>query len=149
MTVEERRINRESANLDVSRIVTLVGTSIAIFTFLLFFLYPRYTSGAIDPILFQLSLTVIGFAIFLLVIAGLYFYSVTLPWPVTSDEAALLRRRGDKFWLLGYTVLLLEPSLILFTVNLPIVAIVWLGLWVSYLILELNEYRKAMRAKIR
>jgi len=87
-------MNRESANLDVSRIVTLVGTSIAIFTFLLFFLYPRYTSRTIDPYLFQFSLIVIGFAIFLLVIAGLYFYSVALPWPVTGDEAALLRRRG-------------------------------------------------------
>jgi|SRR2546422_2570197 len=147
--MEEYKMNRENANLDVSRIVTLVGTSIAIFTFLLFFLYPRYKDGTIDPTLFQFSLIVIGFAIFSLVIAGLYFYTVTLPWPVTSDEAASLRRRGDKFWLLGYTVLLLEPSLILFTINLPTVAIVWLGLWVSYLILETNEYRKATRAKIR
>ncbi len=147
--MEERKMNRENANLDVSRIVTLVGTSIAIFTFLLFFLYPRYISDTIDPTLFQISLIVIGFAIFSLVIAGLYFYIVTLPWPVTSNEAASLRRRGDKFWMLGYSVLLLEPSLILLTVNLPTVAIVWLALWISYLILQVYEYRKATRAKIR
>ncbi len=123
----------EAANIDVSRVVTLVGTSIAIFTFLLFFLYPRYTSGEVDPILFQLSLIVIGFAIFFLVFAGLFFYSLTLPWE-SSSVAAKLQRRADRFWLLGYTVLLFEPSLILFTVKLPAVALVWLALWASYCI---------------
>ena len=41
-------VGNETANLDVSRVVTLVGTSIAIFTFLLFFLFPRFTTGEID-----------------------------------------------------------------------------------------------------
>src|SRR5438034_2216033 len=73
-------VGNETANLDVSRVVTLVGTSIAIFTFLLFFLYPRFASGEIDPVLFQLTLIVIGVAIFSLVYAGLYFYTLTLPY---------------------------------------------------------------------
>src|SRR5438093_13718219 len=63
-------MSNETANLDVSRVVTLVGTSIAIFTFLLFFLYPRFISDEIDPVLFQVTLIVIGVAIFSLVYAG-------------------------------------------------------------------------------
>src|SRR3989442_16015609 len=74
------RVGNETANLDVSRVVTLVGTSIAIFTFLLFFLQPRFASGDIDPVLFQVTLIVIGVAIFSLVYAGLFFYTLTLPY---------------------------------------------------------------------
>ena len=42
------------ANSNVNRNITLAGTSVAIFTFLLFFLYPR--SGEINSILFQFTL---------------------------------------------------------------------------------------------
>ena len=80
-------MGNETANLDVSRVVTLVGTSIAIFTFLLFFLFPRFTTGEIDPILFQVTLTVIGVAIFSLVYAGLFFYTLTLPYYLNSARA--------------------------------------------------------------
>ena len=79
-------MGNETANLDVSRVVTLVGTSIAIFTFLLFFLFPRFASGEIDPILFQVTLIVIGVAIFSLVYAGLFFYTLTLPYYLNSAE---------------------------------------------------------------
>ncbi len=123
-------MENETANLDVNRIVTLVGTAIAIFTFLLFFLYPRFSSGEIDPTLFQVSLMVIGLVIFSLVYAGLFFYTLTLPYPRKPTESAAIQRRGDLFWLVGYSVLLLEPSLILLTVRLDIVAVVWPALWV-------------------
>src|SRR5438445_9030313 len=83
-------VGNEIANLYVSRVVTLVGTSIAIFTFLLFFLYPRFASGEIDPVLFQVTLIVIGVAIFSLVYAGLYFYTLTAP--LFSEPC---RERGD------------------------------------------------------
>src|SRR5438105_13907706 len=68
-------VGNETANLDVSRVVTLVGTSIAIFTFLLFFLFPRFASGEIDPILFPVTLIVFGLAFFSLVYAALFCYS--------------------------------------------------------------------------
>jgi len=142
-------VGNETANLDVSRVVTLVGTSIAIFTFLLFFLYPRFASDEIDPVLFQLTLIVIGVAIFSLVYAGLYFYTLTLPYSLDPAESGAIQRRGDLFWLIGYSVLLLEPSLILLTVRLPVVALVWLALWVSYIYLTLHEYRKALRQRVR
>ncbi|HZY94138.1 MAG TPA: hypothetical protein VFE98_04655 [Candidatus Bathyarchaeia archaeon] len=139
----------EAPSLDVSRIVTLVGTSIAIFTFLLFFLYPRYSSGEIDPILFQVTVTTIGLAIFSLVYAALYYYSLTLPRSWSSIQTMALLRKGDRLWLLGYTILLLEPTLILFTLRLYHVALVWLGLWILYLYLTFHEYRAALRAKVR
>ena len=142
-------VGNETANLDVSRVVTLVGTSIAIFTFLLFFLYPRFASGEIDPVLFQLTLIVIGVAIFSLVYAGLYFYTLTLPYSRNAAESGAIQRRGDLFWLVGYSVLLLEPTLILLTVRLPIVALVWLALWLSYIYLTLHEYRKALKQNVR
>ena len=142
-------MSNETANLDVSRVVTLVGTSIAIFAFLLFFLHPRFTSSEIDPILFQATLIVIGVAIFSLVYAGLYFYTLTLPYSLNPAESAAIQRRGDLFWLVGYSVLLLEPTLILLTVGLLIVALVWLALWLSYIYLTLHEYRKALKQKVR
>ncbi|HYS99110.1 MAG TPA: hypothetical protein VEO20_00420 [Thermoplasmata archaeon] len=142
-------MSNETANLDVSRVVTLVGTSIAIFTFLLFFLYPRFASNEIDPILFQVTLIVIGVAIFSLVYAGLYFYTLTLPYSRDPAESTAIQRRGDLFWLVGYTVLLLEPTLILLTVGLAIVAVAWLALWILYIYLTLNEYRKALRLNVR
>ena len=142
-------MTNETANLDVSRVVTLVGTSIAIFTFLLFFLYPRFASGEINPILFQVTLIVIGVAIFSLVYAGLYFYTLTLPYSRDTAGSTAIQRRGDLFWLVGYTVLLLEPTLILLTVGLAIVAVAWLALWILYIYLTLNEYRKALRLNVR
>lgn len=91
------KVGNETANLDVSRVVTLVGTSIAIFTFLLFFLYPRFSSNEIDPILFQVTLIVIGLAIFSLVYAGLFFYTLTLPYSLGATESAAIQRRGACF----------------------------------------------------
>jgi hypothetical protein len=49
----------EIANANVNRNITLAGTSVAIFTFLLFFLFDRYLSGVINAILFQLTLAII------------------------------------------------------------------------------------------
>src|SRR5207247_10754572 len=95
-------VGNETANLDVSRVVTLVGTSIAIFTFLLFFLFPRFASGAIDPTLFQSTLPVIRVAIFSLVYAVLFFYTLTLPYYLNIAARAALQRNGDRLWLLGY-----------------------------------------------
>src|SRR5207247_10499427 len=111
------RVGNETANVDVSRVLTLVWTSIAIFAFLLFFLYPRFLSAEIDPVLFQVTLIVIGVAIFSLVYAGLFFYTLTLPYSLNPVDSPPIQRKGDLFWLVGYSVLLLEPTLILLTVG--------------------------------
>ena len=49
-------MREDLAAVNVTRSYTLAGTNIAIFTFMLFFLYPRFESGRINPLLFQVTL---------------------------------------------------------------------------------------------
>ena len=50
---------------NVNRSYSLAATSIAIFTFMLIFLYPRFASGEVNPLLFQATLVVMGVATWL------------------------------------------------------------------------------------
>ena len=54
----------ELASANVNRSYSLGATSIAIFTFMLIFLYPRFASGEINPVPFQATLVVMGLATF-------------------------------------------------------------------------------------
>ncbi len=132
----------EIASANVNRNITLAGTSVAIFTFLLFFLYPRYRSGEIDPTLFQFTIAVIVTVIFTLVISVLYYYARVVEEYVKRKELNVLLGVPDAIWLVGYTLLLLMPSLILFTIMLPIVAVYGLILWFLYLGLTFSQFRK-------
>ena len=137
----------EIANSNVNRNLTLAGTSIAIFTFLLFFLYPRYLNGEIDGILFQFTLAIIVSVVFSLVHSATYYYGTTLTLSLPREQAATIFGKAEGFWLIGYTLLLLEPSLILFTVKLPVVGSYALVLWFSYLFVTALQYRKQTRRK--
>ena len=131
------------ANSNVNRNITLAGTSVAIFTFLLFFLYPRYFSGDIDPILFQFTLAIIVSVIFSLVFSATYYYGTTLTLSLPHGEGTAIFGKAEAFWLIGYSLLLLEPALILFTVkNLTIVALYALVLWFSYLYLTWLQFKR-------
>src|SRR5688572_1325063 len=122
----------ELATANVNRAYSLGATSIAIFTFMLFFLYPRFASGEINGLLFQATLVVMAVATFSFVFASLYYYGSSLGSRIDDAERALYSRRGDRFWLLGYTLLFLNPSLILFLLGLLVVGSVWLALWLVY-----------------
>jgi hypothetical protein len=126
-------MREDLAAVNVTRSYTLAGTNLAIFTFMLFFLYPRFESGRINPVLFQATLTAMGVATFSLVFATLHYYWCSLGGRMTDTERTLLARRADRFWLLGYTTMFLAPSLVLFLVRLHIVATVWLAFWLLYL----------------
>lgn len=63
---------------NVNRSYSLAATSTAIFTFLLFFLYPRFASGEIDALLFQATLVLMGVATFSFVFASFYYYCSSL-----------------------------------------------------------------------
>jgi len=131
------------ANSNVNRNITLAGTSVAIFTFLLFFLYPRYFSGDIDPILFQFTLAIIVSVIFSLVFSATYYYGTTLTLSLPDGQGTVTFGKAEAFWLIGYSLLLLEPALILFTVkNLTIVALYALVLWFSYLYLTWLQFKR-------
>ena len=130
------------AAVNVTRSYTLAGTNIAIFTFMLFFLYPRFASGEINALLFQVTLTVMGVATFSFIFASFYYYCSSLGSRIDSVERALSFRRGDRFWLLGDTLLFLVPSLILFTVGLLAVGSAWFALWLVYLLFVIRYFPK-------
>ena len=126
-------MREDVAAVNVTRSYTLAGTNIAIFTFMLFFLYPRFESGRINPLLFQATLIAMGVATFSLVFATLHYYRCSLGGGMSDTERTLQARRADRFWLLGYTTMFLAPSLVLFLIRLRIVASVWLAFWLLYL----------------
>ena len=132
----------EIANSNVNRNISLAGTSIAIFTFLLFFLYPKYRSTEVDPIMFQFTISVIVSATFCLVVSALYYYARAMEEYIKRDHLTTLLTRPDSIWFLGYTLLLLMPSLILFTINLPAVATYAMILWILNLIFTALQFRK-------
>ena len=121
------------ASANVNRAYSLAGTSIAIFTFILFFMFPRFTNGEVNPTLFQATLLAMGVATFSFVLASFSYYCASMGSRFEAFECALHSRRGDRLWLLGYTLLFLAPSLILFAIGLRAVGSVWLGLWLVYL----------------
>ena len=130
------------AAANVNRSHSLGATSIAIFTFMLFFLYPRFASGEVNALLFQVTLTVMGVATFSFVFASFYYYCSSLGDRIDDAERATYSRRGDRFWLVGYTLLFLDPSLILFSIGLLAVGSAWFALWMVYLLFVIRYFPK-------
>ena len=84
--------------------------SIAIFTFMLIFLYPRYASGEVDAVLFQATLIVMGLVD---VLDGLrVVLLLTVPRCDRMDEAERARyaSRADRLWMIGYALLFLARA---------------------------------------
>src|SRR5262245_36186118 len=117
---------------NVNRSYTLAASSITIFTFMLIFLYPKFATGESNAFLVQATFGVMGVATFSFVFASLHYYGSSLGSQIDEAERAVYSRRADRFWLLGYTLLFLAPSLILFSVRLVAVGCVWFGLWLVY-----------------
>jgi hypothetical protein len=132
-------VGEELAGANVNRSYSLSASNIAVFSFLLFFLYPRFEKGTINPSLFQCVLVVMGVATFSLVFASFHYYRASLA-RTAEAERAILSRRADRFWLIGYTLMFLVPSLVLFLVGLVAVAWVWLALWLAYVLLVIRSF---------
>jgi hypothetical protein len=137
----------ELAVANVNRAYSLAAMSIAIFTFMLIFLYPGFKSGEINPLLFQFPLVVMGVATFSVVFASFYYYCSSLGSRIADAERALYSRRADRLWLLGYILLLLDPSLILFSIRLFTVGASWFVLWVVYLLFVVRYFPKVQTAR--
>ena len=114
---DELDIGLSSLSLNVN----MVGISLAIFTFLLFFYYT--TSAARDPMLLQLTLGVNVAAVFSFAIAGLYSYVLLYSSPAKHPDVGRHRTRSAVFFSIGLVALLLEPSLILFSTDLIVPAL--------------------------
>ena len=125
---------------NVNRTYSLAATSIAIFTFTLIFLYPRYVSGEVNALLFQATLLAMGVATFSFLVAALFYYGSSLGDRIDATERAEYNRRGNRLWVVGVILISLVPSLILFTVWLLIVGAVWFTFWVLYLALVVRYY---------
>ena len=141
-------MREDLAAVNVTRTYTLAASNIAIFTFMLFFLYPRFESGRIDPLLFQATLIAMGVATFSLVFATLHYYRCSLGGRMSDTERTLLARRADRFWLLGYTMMFLAPNLVLFLLGLLAVASVWLALWLVYLFFVARYFPKVQTPRV-
>lgn len=136
------------AAANVGRSYSLAATSIAIFTFTLFFLYPQFRRGEIDALLFQATLVVMGVATFSFVFSSFYYYCVSVGRLIDDAHRALYSQRGDRFWLVGYTLLFLAPSLILFAIRLRLVGFVWLALWLVYLLFVIWYFPKVQTGRM-
>ena len=133
-------MTNDLAAANVNRAYQLAASSIAIFTFLLFFLYPRFVSGDVDALPYQATLIVMGVATFSFAFASFYYYGASLGGQIADADRARYAGRGDRSWLLGCVLLFLAPSLILVTVRLFVVASVWFGLWLVYLAFVIRHF---------
>jgi hypothetical protein len=140
-------VGDDLARSNVDRSYSLAATSIAIFTFILFFVYPRFETGESHALLFQATLVVMGVATFSFVFASFHYYCSSLGSRIDDAERALYSRRGDRFWLLGYTLLLLDPSLILFSIGLLAVGSAWFALWLAYLLFVIRYFPRVQTAR--
>ena len=134
------------AAANVNRSYQLAASSIAIFTFLLFFLYPKFASGQVDAFLYQATLIVMGVATFSFAFSSFYYYGASLGGRIDDVERAQYSRRGDRFWLLGCVLLFLAPSLTLFTIRLFAVASAWFALWLVYLFFVMRYFPRFQTA---
>ena len=132
---------------NVNRTYSLSAMSIAIFTFMLIFLYPRYASGEVDALLFQATLLVMGVATFSLVFAAFHYYGASLGGRMDDAERARFARRGDRLWLLCYTLLFLAPGMVLVTVELVLVGAAWFVLWFGYVLFAMRTFPRVQTAR--
>jgi hypothetical protein len=140
-------VGDDLAASNANRSYSLAATSIAIFTFMLIFLYPRFASGEVHALLFQATLVVMGVATFSFVFASLHYYGSSLGGRIDDAERARYSRRGDRFWLLGYTLLFLDPSLILFSVGLVVVGSIWFALWLVYVLFVIRYFPRVQTSQ--
>ena len=134
------------AAANVNRSYSLAASSIAIFTFMLFFLYPKFASGEINALLFQATLVVMGVATFSFVFSSFYYYCASLGGRINDADRATYSQRGDRIWLVGYTLLFLAPSLILFSIGLFAVGSVWFVLWLVNLVFVIRHFPRVQTA---
>lgn len=136
LTVHRLEAARQSRALTAA----LGGTSVAIFTFLLFFLYPRYVAGEVDATLFQLTLLAILVCVYLLVFASWFFFLFTETLGVEEERPMRYLDRANACFAVAVIILTVTPTLVLFTVNLLALGLTGLMMWLIYLGFFLREF---------
>jgi len=122
--------------------VTLIGSNLAIFTFVLVFLFPRYASNQLNGVLFQVTLTTTLLAIFLFGISGVYYLEVVGVAKTSIARKRVLVQRGDSLFVVSLMLGTAMPALILFTLGITVVAVIATGLWALYVGFIIQQGRK-------
>jgi len=122
--------------------VTLIGSNLAIFTFVLVFLFPRYASNQLNGVLFQVTLTTTLLAIFLFGISGVYYLEVVGVAKTSIARKRVLVQRGDSLFVVSLMLGTAMPALILFTLGIMVVAVIATGLWALYVGFIIQQDRK-------
>jgi hypothetical protein len=126
-----------------NRSVALIGSNLAIFTFVLIFLFPRYDSHQLNGVLFQVTLTGSLLAIFLFGISGVLYLEVVAMAKASIETKMQLVRRGDLLFVVSLLLATAEPALILFTLpNLTYVGVIATVLWTLYAVFLIRQGRK-------
>src|SRR2546427_5737442 len=130
--MDKTGIDLDYVTSNLNRSVTLIGSNLAIFTFVLIFLFPRYASNQLNGVLFQATLTSSLLAIFLFGISGILYFEVVAMAKASVETKMQLVRRDDLFFVVSLLLATTEPALILFTLGLPGVGIIATVLWTLY-----------------
>lgn len=138
----DEKVDRDLVASNLTRATTLIGSSMAVLTFLLFFLFPRYANGQIDPILFHVTVGMVVLAIFSFGFSGICYYAIIGIPKMNVARKRLYARRGDLFFVLGILFAVSEPALILFTIGIVIVALLASGLWIIFTLFLLRHARE-------
>jgi hypothetical protein len=128
--IDERLSDHELHAANLNRTVSLIGSNLAMFTFVLVFLLPRYASNELNGVFFQITLTSSLLAIFLFVISGISYFEAVAFARLSVERKKHLIRRGDSMFVLGLMHSTAMPVLILFTLpGLVVVAVIAAALW--------------------
>ncbi len=128
-------VELDHANSNRGLTVGLAGTSVAILTFALFFLFDRSQSGVFDPFLFRVTVGDLIASMFVLGYSGTCYYWQMEALLRRPSWAAGYQRWADGLFVLGLMLLLAAPFLILITVRLWDVGALALALWLVMLLL--------------
>ncbi len=142
--VAETSLDIDFVSAQLNRTVAIVGSSMAVFTFLLFFLFPRYVNNEINPFLFQGTLAAIVLVIFSLAFSGFCYFGICAS--TNSAEKRILFRRGNLLYFVGLELVTIEPTMILFTIGLDIVALMALVLFFVFAFFVARQFWRLGRS---
>ena len=140
--MDKTGIDLDYVTSNLNRSVTLIGSNLAIFIFVLIFLFPRYASNQLNGVLFQASLTASLLTIFLFGISGVYYFEVVAMAKASVETKTRLVQRGDLLFVVSLLFATAEPALILFTLGLIVVGVIATVLWTLYAVFLIRQGRK-------
>ncbi len=109
--IDGRLIDIDFCAAILSRTDSLIGSNLAIFTFVLVFLFPRYDSTQLNGALFQATLTTSLLAVFLFIITGISFFEVIAFAMLSVEKRRALIYRENSLFVLGLMFSRAMPSI--------------------------------------